>query len=693
MPVMFLHSSSKPDLSFPVSPRLVYRALIYFRSLQKDTYKNMWGLLHIVFSLIICTFVNCETNDNKQKSVAEIEKKLEDVLNIMEQQQLTITNLQKNQIRLVDDVFHLKKKNDILFLENKRIQSLVHGTYSLRQNCCQQQNRTKETGDRRLRTRVTDNLLKNAHPCIGKSTNCNKKRIIKKEEMKTDVDLRKRLLGSVSTDNVVAFSVALSQHLTLGPNQAVQYNEIITNFGNAYDSSHGHMITPVKGMYIIAVTCFNQAQDTDRLELVKNGNLITSFYTQGDNRYAPMSQTVVVSLEKGDVVWSSSIIVVMAFLTWIHWLAILHIVRYGWANSTNCDFDKRCRCSLRNDLLNVDCSNSGKIAVPTVPTNVYTFNVSHNDILLIRNGTFKNLSYLVTLDLSSNRLKTIEPDAFIGLHSLKQFILQNNKLRYHRSVFPTNIFRPLVSLQSLNVQSNSLKYNHTFPDDIISDIVTLESLYVDAIFVTRVLSFGKGYSLLKKLTKLFLGNCLLNEINKNTFVNVPYLEHLQISRCSIRVYNPSALQNLFRMKILNLSYNKLDFNGFSNLVEDTEKMKFLETLILTNTFSTQMNLPKLLFYYLDATNIRELYLNENFFVNATPEVEHIERLPDTLQYLDFSNNKLIDCRFDMPTLKQINMQHNLLGSFLTFESYPRAKLAARHPYNGFHFYDCENELA
>lgn len=114
---------------------------------------------------------------------------------------------------------------------------------------------------------------------------------------------KSRYYISGSTDNVVAFSVALSQHLTLGPNQAVQYNEIITNFGNAYDSSHGHMITPIKGMYIIAVTCFNQAQDTDRLELVKNGNLVTSFYTQGNNRYGPMSQTVVVALEKGDVVW------------------------------------------------------------------------------------------------------------------------------------------------------------------------------------------------------------------------------------------------------------------------------------------------------------------------------------------------------------------------------------------------------
>ncbi|XP_063409948.1 toll-like receptor 4 [Mytilus trossulus] len=364
-----------------------------------------------------------------------------------------------------------------------------------------------------------------------------------------------------------------------------------------------------------------------------------------------------------------SIIVVMAFLQWIHWLAILHIVRYGLVNSDNCEFDKRCRCSLRNDLLAFDCSKSGKISVPAVPTNVYTFNVSNNIILLIRNGTFKNLAQLVTLDLSSNRLQTIEPDAFIGLHSLKQLILQNNKLRYHQTVFPANIFRPLVSLQSLNVQNNSLKYDQTFPDDIIADLVTLESLYVDAIFVTRVLSFGKGYSRLQNLTKLFLGNCYLTEIDKNTFVNVPYLEHLQISKCSIRVYNPSTMQSLYRMKILNLSYNKLDFNGFQNLVKDTEKMTLLETLILTNSFPTQMNLPKLLFYYLDATKIRELYLNKNLFVNATPEVKHIERLPETLQYLDFSNNTLIDCRFDMPSLKQMKMQHNLLGRFVASESY------------------------
>ncbi|CAG2188062.1 Toll-like receptor 4 [Mytilus edulis] len=123
------------------------------------------------------------------------------------------------------------------------------------------------------------------------------------------------------------------------------------------------------------------------------------------------------------------------------------------------------------------------------------------------------------------------------------------------------------------------------------------------------------------------------------------------------------------MKILNLSNNELDFVGFSNLVKDTGEMRLLETLILTNTFPYQMILPKLIFYYLSSTKIRELYINENWFFNATPEGEQIERLPGTLRYLDFSKNKLIDCRFDMPSLKQIDIQHNYLGKFLASESY------------------------
>ncbi|VDI50722.1 Hypothetical predicted protein [Mytilus galloprovincialis] len=114
---------------------------------------------------------------------------------------------------------------------------------------------------------------------------------------------KRLLLNNGDADGqTVAFTAAVNRVLTLGPNQAVQFEKIITNVGNAYDPRHGHMIVPVKGFYLISVTLFNKAEDSDYIELVKNGNPLVYFYEQA-GRYSPMSQTIIVSLEKGDVVW------------------------------------------------------------------------------------------------------------------------------------------------------------------------------------------------------------------------------------------------------------------------------------------------------------------------------------------------------------------------------------------------------
>lgn len=78
---------------------------------------------------------------------------------------------------------------------------------------------------------------------------------------------------------------------------------MITNVGGAYDPRIGHMMVPRKGLYLISVTIFNQKQDEVNLELVLNGREIVYFFAQGENRYSSMSQTIVVSLEKGDAVW------------------------------------------------------------------------------------------------------------------------------------------------------------------------------------------------------------------------------------------------------------------------------------------------------------------------------------------------------------------------------------------------------
>lgn len=56
---------------------------------------------------------------------------------------------------------------------------------------------------------------------------------------------------------------------------------MITNVGGAYDPKIGRMMVPIKGLYLVSVTIFNQKQDEVNLELILNGNELVYFYAQG----------------------------------------------------------------------------------------------------------------------------------------------------------------------------------------------------------------------------------------------------------------------------------------------------------------------------------------------------------------------------------------------------------------------------
>jgi hypothetical protein len=51
----------------------------------------------------------------------------------------------------------------------------------------------------------------------------------------------------------------------------VEYDKVITNVGNAYDSRHGHFISPVKGVYLMSFTAKNRIRGAVDIEMVRNG--------------------------------------------------------------------------------------------------------------------------------------------------------------------------------------------------------------------------------------------------------------------------------------------------------------------------------------------------------------------------------------------------------------------------------------
>ena len=110
------------------------------------------------------------------------------------------------------------------------------------------------------------------------------------------------ILNVGSSNNVpspVAFTAVLTHDVTLGPLQTLEYDKVVTNIGNAYDSRHGHFTAPVKGIYILSATvCDNGSVITT--EMVRNGVQLVAMYGNDDDS---ASHTIMVSLEQNDMVW------------------------------------------------------------------------------------------------------------------------------------------------------------------------------------------------------------------------------------------------------------------------------------------------------------------------------------------------------------------------------------------------------
>ncbi|XP_071122072.1 uncharacterized protein [Mytilus edulis] len=104
----------------------------------------------------------------------------------------------------------------------------------------------------------------------------------KKRLQQTTTTIENECVTCSSTPGI-AFSVALAHTVNLGQDQLVEYDKIVTNIGNGFDSRHSHFIAPVKGVYIFSACGFSQGSFASHLDIVKNGKAIGYLYTHADN--------------------------------------------------------------------------------------------------------------------------------------------------------------------------------------------------------------------------------------------------------------------------------------------------------------------------------------------------------------------------------------------------------------------------
>jgi hypothetical protein len=102
---------------------------------------------------------------------------------------------------------------------------------------------------------------------------------------------------------MVAFTAILSKSISLGSNEIIKYDKVITNVGKAYTPSTGIFLVPLSGIYTVSVSMMGDPTNKIHLQLERNGSELLRLYTGGTGSYELASQTINVELTRGDRVW------------------------------------------------------------------------------------------------------------------------------------------------------------------------------------------------------------------------------------------------------------------------------------------------------------------------------------------------------------------------------------------------------
>lgn len=113
---------------------------------------------------------------------------------------------------------------------------------------------------------------------------------------------KRNRIRQADLENPVAFLASVSSHThDLGANQNIEFDNVITNIGNAYNSHAGLFIAPVSGIYLFSATILDYPNINGHFEIQKNNAVVTRLYVHSSvSVYDTSSSTVVLQLAKGD---------------------------------------------------------------------------------------------------------------------------------------------------------------------------------------------------------------------------------------------------------------------------------------------------------------------------------------------------------------------------------------------------------
>ncbi|UJR25504.1 hypothetical protein I4U23_006850 [Adineta vaga] len=306
------------------------------------------------------------------------------------------------------------------------------------------------------------------------------------------------------------------------------------------------------------------------------------------------------------------------------------------------DIQSKCRCAItENGRVYIYCARKQLIDIPRFNNSNIIFDelvLSGNRISIVHKNAFNGLK-LRKLEFQSNPIQSIESHAFSDLSNyLEEFI------------FSTTIFSSQLTTTTFL--------------QILSELPNLKRLLLRSFDLSNsfnITTTTKSILTSRKLTQLSLQSCSINQIDDiETFMNLfPNLERLDLSENRFEYFNIPLILSLKKLKILNLSKNKIrhlnihrslsttTFHPSNSLIELDLSYNGIETidehifelissqLEILNLRNNELVTEKHLTFLIHLYYLREFYFDYN-------RLESINQLylPLNLKILSLKNNRL-----------------------------------------------------
>ena len=343
---------------------------------------------------------------------------------------------------------------------------------------------------------------------------------------------------------------------------------------------------------------------------------------------------------------------------------------------------------LKKETIVVKVNGFNEINIKNIRANSLVINC--NQIELVR----QIKGYLIQeLNLASNRIHTIDSEAFSNLNGLKKLVLDDNII----GELDRSLLLSLTSLTSLSLKKNRLIM---LQDELFEGLVNLIELDLESNLIDKLNE--NTFKGLRSLETLKLGfNCIVS-IDSATFASLIYLSELDLKYNFLIELDPNLLVNnlsLCKFSIESNFVSELDPSFFSS------NMKLKLVCLIGNRFNRRIydksmhgddvvfeehpivncvnskkskrrvnlirtrrgkNLPRirnvsLIKHIKDKSRVKDLDLSRNHLIGFDT---HVFDLFARLESLDLSFNSIKSlpskCFESLSTLGKINLSHNQL---------------------------------